>query len=58
MNYGDMFNMLGPSSMDDNFSSNYSPAPYEPRYTDPAPISNWEEAFSGFKSTKSLLINL
>lgn len=54
MNYGDMFNMLGPSSMDDNFSNNYSPTPYEPRYTDPAPISNWEEAFSGFKSTPVL----
>lgn len=55
MNYGDMFNMLGPSNPEDNtFTNGFGPAPYEPRYTDPGPAMNFDDAFAGFKSSPVL----
>ena len=60
MNYGEMFNILGPMASeneDTGFGNNFTPAPYEPRYTDPAPSGNWEEEFVGFK-TSPVLYNM
>lgn len=59
MNYGKMFDMLDsiPLPGNDQYSGMNTPAPYEPTFYDQPPITNWEDAFAGFKA-RPVLYNM